>query len=218
MLNTKLQRFALRAVVLVFGSVILAMILLSTWLAAPASRAADFQYAAPSSSSSTGYAGPGGWAFMPFSSAILTRYVGPGGAVTIPTRLDGHRITSIANMAFDGCSNLTSVTIPNGVTNIGDWAFAGCTSLASVELPNSVTRLGRFAFGFCTSLTSVIIPNSVTNLEELAFSGCSGLASLTISATSIGKAAFTRCSSLTNLIISNGSPPSGLTRSSTVPT
>ena len=44
----------------------------------------------------------------------------------------GNTETSIGDVAFAGCSSLTSVTIPDGVTNIGDVAFAGCSSLTSV--------------------------------------------------------------------------------------
>ena len=43
---------------------------------------------------------------------------------------------------FEGCSSLTSITIPNSVTNIGFLAFGGCTSLTSVTIPNSVTSIG----------------------------------------------------------------------------
>ena len=41
-------------------------------------------------------------------------------------------MTSIGNYAFNACSSLTSINIPNGVTSIGDLAFSGCSSLTSV--------------------------------------------------------------------------------------
>ncbi len=48
--------------------------------------------------------------------------------------------------AFDDCTSLTSVTIPNSVTSIGDYAFNGCFSLTNVTIPNSVTSIGDGAF------------------------------------------------------------------------
>ena len=41
-------------------------------------------------------------------------------------------MTSIGKGAFNGCTGLTSITIPNSVINIGDYAFSGCTGLTSV--------------------------------------------------------------------------------------
>ena len=38
---------------------------------------------------------------------------------------DGYRVTAIGDWAFRGCSNLTSITIPDSVTNIGESAFLG---------------------------------------------------------------------------------------------
>ena len=84
-------------------------------------------------------------------------------------------MTSIGNFAFDGCSGLTSVTIPNSVTSIRSEAFRGCSNLTSVTIPNSVTRIGSHTFYQCSGLTSVTIPNSVTSIEDYAFAGCSGL-------------------------------------------
>ena len=119
-------------------------------------------------------------------------------SVTIPSS-----VTSIARVAFSGCSSLASISIPSSVTSIGDLAFSGCSSLASVSIPNSVTSIGNNAFDYCSSLASVSIPNSVTSIGAFTFHGCSSLASVSIpsSVTSIGDSAFSGCSSLTSVSI-----------------
>ena len=66
-----------------------------------------------------------------------------------------YSVTSIGWCAFENCSGLTSVTIPNSVTSIGSYAFSGCSGLTSVTIPNSVTSIGSYAFNRCSGLTSV---------------------------------------------------------------
>jgi len=107
-------------------------------------------------------------------------------------------VTYIDESAFEGCSGLTSVTIPNSVTDIGGSAFEGCKGLTSVTIPNSVAFIGDHAFSWCTELASVTIPNSVTYIGDYAFSGCSGLTSVTIpnSVTYIGGSAFEDCANV----------------------
>ena len=73
----------------------------------------------------------------------------------IPT--DGS-VMSIGISAFEGCTGLTSITIPDSVTTIGWYAFNGCTGLTSVTIPNSVTSIGYSAFNGCSSLESITIP------------------------------------------------------------
>jgi len=73
--------------------------------------------------------------------------------------------------SFDGCSGLTSITIPNSVTTIGGYAFYGCTGLTSVIIPNSVTTIEHYAFSGCSGLPSITIPNSVTTIGDNAFNG-----------------------------------------------
>ena len=135
-------------------------------------------------------------------------YAEISGDIVIPETVnyDGvtYSVTSIER-AFQGCSGLTSVTIPNSVTSIGGSAFQGCSGLTSIEIPNSVTSIERYAFQGCSGLTSVTIPNSVTSIGESAFQGCSGLTSITIpnSVTSIGENAFQNCSGLTSVTLNS---------------
>ena len=123
-----------------------------------------------------------------------------GNASVIPN--DGS-VTSIGDNAFDRCSGLTSVTIPDSVTSIGTQAFRWCSGLTSITIPDSVTSIGTQAFYGCSGLTSVTIGNGVTSIGNYAFDGCSGLTSITIpdSVTSIGRGAFEDCSGLTSITI-----------------
>ena len=95
---------------------------------------------------------------------VLYAYKGDMPANTNITIKDG--TIGIACSAFEYCSNLVSITIPNSVTTIGGieryphvyyrGAFVGCTGLTSVTIPNSVNSLGSNTFYECSSLTSVI--------------------------------------------------------------
>lgn len=134
------------------------------------------------------------------------------GSVTIPETVTynehTYSVTEIAFCAFEYCSGLTSVTIPNSVTNIWYSAFDGCSSLTSVTIPNSVTKIESHAFARCSSLTSVDIPNSVTYIGAYAFLECSSLTSVVIpnSVTDLGIRAFSDCSSLTSITVAEDNP------------
>ena len=65
------------------------------------------------------------------------------GDIVIPSSITHeaktYSVASIGWGAFQRCSGLTSVTIPNSVTSIGQSAFIGCSGLTSVTIPNGVT-------------------------------------------------------------------------------
>ena len=122
-------------------------------------------------------------------------------SITIPSC-----VTEIGRYAFDGCSGLTSLTIPSSVTSIGNYAFSDCRGLTNLTIPSSVISIGRGVFSDCSGLTSLTIPSGVTSINDYTFNGCSGLTNLTIPSgvTSIGHYAFDSCSGLTNLTIPSG--------------
>ena len=111
--------------------------------------------------------------------------------------------TEIEDNAFEGCNELTNITIPESVTKIGNYAFYE-SALTSINIPNSVTTIGDDAFYRCWDLRCVTIPNSVTEIGDGAFYGCKELTNITIpeSVTTIGDFAFNE-SALTSINIPN---------------
>ena len=110
----------------------------------------------------------------------------------------------IGNSAFNGCPNLTTVELGNGVTSVGDNAFSKCTALTSVNIGDGVTSIGKNAFNGCTALANANIGSGA--IGESAFNGCTSLANVTLGngVTSIGKNAFLRCTALTSISIGSG--------------
>ena len=86
--------------------------------------------------------------------------------------------TQVGNMAFVGCSNLTSVTMSN-IDRIMGNAFKN-TGLVNVTIPEGCTQISNYAFMGCASLTSVVIPSTVGAFSNGLFSGCTSLSSITV--------------------------------------
>ncbi len=110
----------------------------------------------------------------------ITGYNGGAETVVIPDTIDGKSVTSIGRRAFEGCTNLKSITIPNSVTEMGRRAFSGCSSLTGIAIPDSVTEIGKYAFDGCKSLTSITIPDGVTSIGDGAFDGCASLTGIKV--------------------------------------
>ena len=133
----------------------------------------------------------------------------PTGGVVIPSSLGGYPVTGIGEYAFESCTDMTDVEIPESVVSIRAEAFGGCEGLANVEIPRNVMYIDVTAFGFCYRFTvdpanavyssrnglllskdgrtlvrgvngDVEIPSSVTEIGDSAFDGCPLLESVTI--------------------------------------
>ena len=131
----------------------------------------------------------------------ITKYAGNSATYVIPGEINGKKVTEIGDSTFKGCTELTSITIPDGVIGIGNNAFSGCTSLETVTIPASVTYVGNSAFYGCTSLKSVTVPESVTYIGGYAFAECYSLkyADIPANVTGIGTSPFYNCRSLENI-------------------
>lgn len=169
------------------------------------------------------------WLFPSLNHYVVTyrRYVTSspytGDVVVLDKSNSNYKIAEIGDLAFKGCTELTSVTMGNDVIyidscsfqnctglkkvffkstlmSIGEGAFDNCSSLPSLELCLGLKTIGKRAFRGCTSLSSVTIPNSVNEICEEAFSGCTKLDTVVIGHgcenLSLGNNVFVGCESL----------------------
>lgn len=111
----------------------------------------------------------------------------------------GTSIESLGNYIFDKCSRLEEVNnLPLNLKTIPDYMFNGCYELKSLVLPEGVTTIGREAFKNCKKLASMNLPTSVTTIGEDAFNRCyewDGEVSIPL-VTDLSKNAFVECKKL----------------------
>jgi surface antigen bspA (fragment) len=88
----------------------------------------------------------------------------------IPSTMDGHLVTSIGEVAFAGCTELTTVKLPDSIISIKEHAFLYCTGLTTVDLGNSVESIGASAFASCANMKKLTIPQSIKTIGDWAFS------------------------------------------------
>ena len=126
------------------------------------------------------------------------------GALDIPATVehDGvtYTVTALSVWAFGGCTNLTSVTVPEGIDEIPNSAFSGCTALATLSLPSSLRTVGNYAFNGCSGIVTLELPEGLETIGDQSFRNCTGLTTLTLPSTlTTIERAFDYCSALQNV-------------------
>ena len=145
--------------------------------------------------------------------------------IIIPSEYEGKPVTSIARYAFNGCSSITSITIPRSVANIGDSAFSGCSSLTSISIPfvggrveTAINSGKQYPFGYIFGTESyeggtatkqsyyeyyyVLSSGSiVSNTVSTTYYIPSSLKTVTVTGGNILYGAFDGCNGLTSLTI-----------------
>ena len=90
--------------------------------------------------------------------AKITGYVGDEIDLVIPSSIDGYEVFAIGDSAFAG-TKIRSVIVSDGVESIGWFAFDGCAQLSAVTLPSSINSIGYSAFGGDTSNLTIYCHN-----------------------------------------------------------
>ncbi len=103
------------------------------------------------------------------NKVTITEYNGYDETVTIPSYINGKKVTAIGEGAFYWNDTIKKVIIPGTVTSIGRNAFCDCEKLATVSIPDSVSTIESGAFQSCGSLTSFIFPKNLTTISSSAF-------------------------------------------------
>jgi len=84
----------------------------------------------------------------------------------------GDWVTGIGDHAFEGCTGLTSVVIPDSVTSIGSSAFYGCTGLTSVSFEDATTVWYASTSSTATSGTNISVASASKNATYLKSTYC----------------------------------------------
>jgi hypothetical protein len=125
---------------------------------------------------------------------------------TVTYRDKVFKVTQISSFAFQGCKELTSVSLPEGIKVLPNYSFSGCSSLTSISIPATVSSIGEGVFGGCSSLIDIVLPENVTTIGSYTFQNCQALQTINIpeSVTAIGSYAFQNCQALQIIIIPEG--------------
>jgi len=149
------------------------------------------------------------------------------GTLTVPPALGGYPVSGIGERAFESCSDMTGISIPDSITFISDYAFKDCTALVDIDISKNLIVIGTGAFlntawlnaqpvgpvyigniyytykGLMLVNTKITVLASTVSIADSALSGRSGISKVTLpeSLVYIGAKAFYGCTGLTTILI-----------------
>ena len=109
-----------------------------------------------------------------YPAANWTGYTRPTGTLVIPGTVSymgtNYTVTVIGEDAFNGCSGVTAVTLPNTVIVVEEDAFYDC-HISNLTIPDNVKRIysGAFTRGTGGSINNLYVPDGIEYIEYGAF-------------------------------------------------
>ena len=98
------------------------------------------------------------------NTVTINKYIGSDSTVIVPDNIDGYAVTVIGDYAFDGCTNIKDIKLPETLGSIGYYAFGSCTGLESIKIPSKVKTIGMYAFEYCSSLKEINLPEEIEDI------------------------------------------------------
>ena len=140
----------------------------------------------------------------------ITRYVGSDSDINIPDMIDGKKVTSIGDGAFENNKHIKNVKMTNNILSIGNGAYYNCQSLETIELSNALERIWIGSFGNCVSLKRIDLPDSLSYVDDFAFGNCESLETVNFpdelsgdEFNGLAKSVFENCINLTSIKLPN---------------
>lgn len=136
---------------------------------------------------------------------LMSRTAKFSGDFTVPATVTSrgveYKVVEIGRNCFDGCGELTSVTMPEGLLAINDYAFRKCNKLTTVKVPESVVYFAQGMFNQCALLEKVDLSSKTTRVENITFQKCPKLNEVILPAgvEYVGASCFSDCPELTEV-------------------
>ena len=132
------------------------------------------------------------------NNATITQYLGNSKSLTIPSIIDGYKVTKVESLAKiendDEVINTTleTLNIGNNVQIIGSYGVTNFAKLKTVNIKSSVRVVENFAFDGCNALTKINIDNGLKVVYGDGFSNIKNLKSISLpnSVSRVGANAF----------------------------
>ena len=115
--------------------------------------------------------------------------------VEIPEKIGKYKVTVVGKDAFLDQTQITDISLPNGLLSIEESAFYGCHGLTEIVIPNTVTFAGVYAFGVCDNLKSIRLSSNLVEISVQLCYACKSLEEIVIpdNVKVIGDGAFAEC-------------------------
>lgn len=121
----------------------------------------------------------GQWRYaMEDGNARPLEYIGASANVTVPAEIDGYKVITVGSGTGSGyvfSSDITSLTISEGIKNIAGWSFyqdTGVSLTGKLTLPSTLEYIGSQSFCYAQFSGNLTIPQNVGYIGYNAFEGC----------------------------------------------